>query len=275
VELVKSATRAGDLLGYLVEDRLLVLLPHTTAKSVVHLAQRLLAGARELRFTNDGGGTIRISLSIGISHNEHPDARSFDALERVAGEGVAVADAAGGDRFVETELYLLYERKREREQAPVPGPTGLAESVGFDSPEYRRRLEQMIAVDGDLEQAAAALAEEILSRALREAEAEEAARAAREPLPSSKEEEYKREIEKLRRRVAKLTDSLGLTEQELARVRSVRPLDDGLASVYGEVQGLDETDMHADLKKALMQNIFQANLDLQKGRAPKPRRRTG
>src|SRR6185369_1685593 len=27
-------------------------------------------------------------------------------------EGLAVADAAGGDRFVETELYQLYERRR-------------------------------------------------------------------------------------------------------------------------------------------------------------------
>ncbi|MCP3920520.1 MAG: diguanylate cyclase [bacterium] len=262
VDLVRRATRAGDLLGYLVEDRLLALFPHTNAVSVGFLCKRLLEGARQLQFAT-GAGTIRITLSVGISHNEHPGAISFETLERVAEEGVAVADAAGGDRSVETELYQLYEQQALH--------ATLDETLEDDG--YRTRLENLVAEEGDFERAVAQIAEEIAARVLSEGQQEHelaqvdppAALPGQEGLASDEASEYQREIDKLQRRVAKLTKSLGLTETELGRLRKVKNVDDGLSSIYRDVQGLGDEDLHSVLKKELMAKIFEANLDLRKG----------
>ena len=261
VELVRGQTRAGDLLGCLVEDRLWVVLPHTSPREVTFMLKRLLAGAKQMRF-GSGGRTQTITLSIGVSHNQHPEARNFDVLERVAEEGVAVATASGGDRFVETELYGLHERQREPEPVsmPQPDPAAVAQYGGED---YRQRLIELMSTDGSLEQAAGALAEEIIARALAETEAEREA-ITTAPLDSDKEMAYQREIDNLQRRIAKLTQSLGLTEQEIARLRNLKDVDDGVASLYRDVQGLNPADARAELKKDLMSAIFEANLDLKR-----------
>lgn len=259
VELVKRATRAGDLLGYLVDDRLLAVFPHTNAVSVGFLCKRLLEGARRLEFTS-GGGTIRITLSIGISHNEHPGAISFETLERVAEEGAAVADAGGGDRSVETELYQLYEQQVRPE--PLEGD------------DYRQRLESLVAQEGNFERAVSMIAEEIAARVMRENQQEQlqqlqeqqrAAVAAAPGLDDEREAAYQREIDNLQRRISKLTQSLGLTETELTRLRKLKNVDDGISSIYRDVQGVGDEDMQAALKKELMAKIFEANLDLRKG----------
>ncbi len=260
VELVRGQTRAGDLLGCMVEDRLLVVLPHTSPREVTFMLKRLLAGARQMRF-GSGGRTQAITLSIGISHNQHPEARNFDVLERVAEEGVAVATASGGDRFVETELYGLHERKREG--MPASGHPDYTRIAQYGGEDYRQRLIDLMSTDGSLEQAAGALAEEIIARALAETQSEQM------PIPpssidASKEEAYRREIDNLHRRIAKLTQSLGLTEQEIARLRNLKSVDEGVASLYREVQGLNPADARAELKKDLMSAIFEANLDLKR-----------
>ena len=148
VELIRGQTRAGDLLGCLVEDRLLVVLPHTSPREVTFMLRRLLSGAREMRF-GAGGRTQTITLSIGVSHNQHPEARNFETLERVAEEGVAVAVAAGGDRFVETELYGLHERQAK---ARPPVDHNLAQVANFGGDDYRARLIDLMSSDGSLEQ---------------------------------------------------------------------------------------------------------------------------
>ncbi len=260
VEMVRKATRAGDLLGYLVEDRLLCVFPHTTAKGARGLCERLLAEARELCFST-GDCSVRITLSIGLSHNENEGEIGFDTLRRVALEGLSVAEAAGGDRWAETELYGLCEAQHRRGTDEAPGEPGGG---------YRAELERLVAVDGDLEQAVSTLVERILERALGEARSEsmesggEAA-----PMGPDKQAEYQREIDLLRRRVKKLTESLGLTEQELARLRKMKNVEEGVASIYRDVQGLSPQDARAELKKQLMASIFEANLDLQH------RRKTG
>lgn len=258
VELVKRVTRAGDLLGYLVEDRLLAIFPHTSSKAVKALADRLLLGARSIPFRG-GTGTIRVTLSIGVSHNEGQGSLSFETLKRVAEEGLVVADAGGGDRWAETELYGLFEKQRAGRGAE-PAPAASLDEVARD-PSYRAKLERMVARDGDLERAVAELVEEILSRAVSEAHED----LARSPAPAdeSHEDAYRREIDLLQRRVAKLTESLGLSEQEIRRLRKLKNVEDGVASVYRDVQGLDGQEEHAELKRELMQRIFEANLDLQ------------
>tara|TARA_R110002126_G_scaffold41590_5_gene120819 strand:+ start:835 stop:1842 length:1008 start_codon:yes stop_codon:yes gene_type:complete len=261
IELVRRGTRAGDLLGYVVEDRILILLPHTRLQEVRFLCDRLLAEVKTVRFQQEDGTTHRITLSIGVSHNQNPSATTFETLDQVAQEGLQVAENSGGDRWAETDLYDLYAPK-----APLPVAAPAPIAGPWNQGDYRQRLEDMVAADGNLETAAAALAEEILNRAMAETRASREAEAlAREQeagatTPSS---EYEREIDQLRRRVAKLTSSLGVTERELSRLREEGYSEDGVASLYRTVQGLDSQADHGELRKDLMKSIFQANLDLQ------------
>lgn len=278
IDLVKKATRAGDLLGYIVDDRLMAVIPHTHPVAAKALAERLLTGARELVFSLDDR-TIRITLSIGLSHNQDPGAKSFGTLARVAEEGVSVAENAGGDRCVQTELYQLYEKERTPvSREDIEDLLTRAEAMG-----YRQRLEGLVAGGEDLEAAAGRVADEIIDRAVADArqgweqEVEElraqvADKVANGPSgsagdSSAEAESYKREVEQLNRRLAKLTASLELTEQEIVRLRQLKDVDDGVQSIYREVQGLDTSDARNEIKKELMGEIFKANLHLQ-GKRP-------
>lgn len=276
VQLVRRETRDADLLGYVVDDRLLVLCPHTTAKSSASMAKRFLVAARGLAF-GYGGTTLRITLSIGLAHNDREGMGevSFETLKQVAEEGLTVADAGGGDRWAETELYGLYQ---SNQVDPGPGLGEHALEGGADGANYRERLERMVARDGNLEGAVASLVEEIMARAVNDAkgfstyfEEDGSVGLADAPQPAptpaladEREEAYQREIDILRRRVAKLTASLGLNEEELGRLRSVGISDEGVASIYRDVQGLSDEDAQAEVKKALMRGIFEANLDLRR-----------
>jgi diguanylate cyclase (GGDEF)-like protein len=262
VTLLRNATRSGDILGYLDGDRLSILLPHTDPHGVTFLADRLLAGARELEINLDDR-CLRVSLSIGISDNSHKDADSFETMEKVAEEGVIVAESGGGNRWAKTDLYALHAVKAP--QVPLPTkdlPTG-------QSADVRQRLIELMGDGGDLELAASKLAEELLNRANRKMADEremllEEAKRALEPDPKivGKEDDYLREIDVLRRRVSKLTDSLGSTEREIARLRVAKPGEEGVASIYREVQGLQEDSGREETKRELMASIFAANLDL-------------
>lgn len=256
IDLMRKETRAGDILGCLVDDSLLVVLPHTSFREVGYMLRRLLSGARELRFRR-GGSTQSITLSVGISHNQHPDSRNFETMERVAEEGAAVAAAAGGDRFVETELYALHDKQRIVPEPPALTPV----ATGEVHEDFRDRLDELMAKDGNLEQAASKLAEEILARAMREAKGAEATEPA---LPDDVEQDYQREIDNLQRRIAKLTHSLGITEGEIARLQSSPDVEAGVASLYRNVQGLSAQDARAELKKDLMSAIFEANMNMKR-----------
>ena len=61
-ELLRAETRASDLLGVLVDDRLLVMIPHAPRGGSDALAKRLLEGARKLKFQSDGRN-VRITLA--------------------------------------------------------------------------------------------------------------------------------------------------------------------------------------------------------------------
>ena len=263
VELVREKTRDEDLMGFLAEDRLVCVFPHTSALAGRKLCERVLADWPRLAFDIGGEATIRISLSIGLAHNENQNSLGFDSLKRVAYEGAAVAEAAGGDRWAETDLYGLYEARRQRAEEAARAAAG---ERGVAPQDVRGTLEQMVSEGGDLEKAVSTLVEELMERALKEAKADLAVEQV--AIPGSKnrsgeqEQAYQREIELLRRRVNKLTESLGLTEQELLRLRSAGTVDDGVASIYREVQGLSMEDTRDELKQQLMSSIFEANLDL-------------
>ena len=274
VELLQGETRAGDLLGTVVDDRLMVLIPHTMPAAARAISERVLKGAREMQF-KVGGKSIRVSASIGVAHNQDEAATSVATLERVAEEGLSVAVASGGGQVVQTELYQLYEK----EPAPPAPPAGdvaellaRAERMG-----YRERLEGLVAEGAPLEKAADEIAEEVIQRAVQQERERwsrdlEMANARIEAMSTSLEQGedragLERSLLQLNRRIEKLTRSLETTEAEVARLRSAGVEDTGVASVYREVQGLDSGENRADLKRELMGEIFKANLDLQSRRS--------
>lgn len=73
-----------------------------------------------------------------------------------------------------------------------------------------------------------------------------------------------REVENLQRRIEKLTQSLSTTEHRLRQVAAMKNIDDGISSIYREVQGLDDGAADVGKKKELMSAIFAANMRLQK-----------
>lgn len=73
-----------------------------------------------------------------------------------------------------------------------------------------------------------------------------------------------REVDNLQRRIQKLTQSLETTEHRLRQVAAMKHIDDGISSIYRDVQGLSPEDTGFGKKKELMAAIFQANMRLQK-----------
>lgn len=79
--------------------------------------------------------------------------------------------------------------------------------------------------------------------------------------------EHRKEVENFERRIAKLNESLELTEEELQRIAKAKGIDPGVASIYRTVQGLSSDIDNAEARREMMSSIFEANLQLQKGTA--------
>jgi diguanylate cyclase (GGDEF)-like protein len=264
--VVRSATRDSDYLGILQDDRLLAVFPHTSPESAGLLARRLLSGARKLRFDRDGR-TVRVSLSIGVSHNRHPGTLSFDTLVGVAEEGLAVADAAGGDRFVETELYQLYEKtRRGRGDEPAgPAPASREAPPPPAAPEadpLGETVLEVLALHGITRDQLTGK-DRVAIAALITSLQDESARSGHVDLG-----DQRTLIDQLERRIAKLTHLLGITEDELRRVAGMKNIDLGIASIYRTVQGLSDDAVQKEKKRVMMREIFQANLELKKRLSP-------
>ncbi len=87
--------------------------------------------------------------------------------------------------------------------------------------------------------------------------------AERQRVAEARRKEYQTEVELLNRRLSKLNGTLQETEKQLKAVMRAKNIDDGIASIYKDVQGLDGADSHFETKKELMSSIFEANLRLQ------------
>jgi len=75
--------------------------------------------------------------------------------------------------------------------------------------------------------------------------------------------EYEQQIDRLERRVKKLSASLEATEHALQAVSRLKAIDPGLASIYRTVQGLSLEDGLARAKLAMLERLFEANRLLQ------------
>jgi hypothetical protein len=217
-----------------------------------------------MRFDRDGR-MLRISLSIGVAHNRDPAATSFETLMSVAEDGLAVADAGGGDRFVETELYALYEKKRKRAGQTgdtqivfgVPPATAPPKEPTREEALARALLDKLLAQGFDFD-ALNALEPDTIAAALRSFQEQKT------KVEAGSDADKARQVEQLERRIAKLTDLLGITEEELRRVAAMKGIDLGLASIYRTVQGLAlDTDQY-ERKREMMRTIFETNFHLRK-----------
>ena len=128
-------------------------------------------------------------------------------MERVAEEGVSVADGSGGDRVVQTSSTSSTRGRKARHWHDLQELLGRAEKYG-----YRQRLESFVDRADRPPRASSPRRSSIAvsdARAKWES-AEEANRLIESPVsPMSRTSAFKREIEQLNRRIAKLTGSLG------------------------------------------------------------------
>ncbi|MFO0982664.1 MAG: hypothetical protein U1E76_13180, partial [Planctomycetota bacterium] len=71
-------------------------------------------------------------------------------------------------------------------------------------------------------------------------------------------------ISTLERRIDKLKSALADAEGMVERLRSVKAaqVDDGVASIYREVQGLSDKEPEFKRKKGLLEEIFKLNMEL-------------
>ena len=104
ITMLKATTRGSDFLGRLADDRLLTVVPHTDKEGATAMAQRLLEGAEELGFQGDMG-TLRVTLSIGVSYSTEEDTLFYDSMLQSAEEALAEAVSAGGDRYLVKAPY--------------------------------------------------------------------------------------------------------------------------------------------------------------------------
>ena len=267
--LMRTATRSSDFLGCTVNDRLLVLVPHTPPEGAGVMAKRVLEGARALDIDCDGR-PMRVTVSIGGAHNAQQKDLTFDTMLEVAEGGLQVAQQAGGDRYVHSELYDFFKRKRERELAergiqpvaPLPA-AGLATPDGDVTAQLiGEKIREMFGLSLEDSGILARIEQEIIAQALKDMKANLAA------TTGTTETDQQRKIDLLERRIAKLTQQLGMTEEQLQNVMRAKSIDPGVASIYDSVQGLSADEVQAELKKELMAKIFEANVELRKKYTP-------
>jgi hypothetical protein len=84
----------------------------------------------------------------------------------------------------------------------------------------------------------------------------------RKRVTEARRKESQNEVELLNRRLTKLSMALQESEAELERVANAKQVDDGVASVFKDVQGLSPGDSRFQQKKGLMSSIFEANQKL-------------
>jgi diguanylate cyclase (GGDEF)-like protein len=98
VKLLFESTRSSDFLGRTPDDRLMAVVPHTDEAGAQRLAERLLAGARDLIVGDAAGESF--TLSVGATCSRDGEPLFHDVLWSAAEAAQADATQSGGNRFV-------------------------------------------------------------------------------------------------------------------------------------------------------------------------------
>lgn len=246
-QLARRGIREVNVLGL---DRIVALVEEAVHRSLKH---RLMG----LELERAAGATKDEFLKL---------LRSNEDLTKSRDEAVRMRERAQEEvDYLRRELARHQQALREKLRVAAAG-----EQVRYagENAEIARRLDAVLAeIAEDPASGLSRLRERMLELVMdlvgREREAALRARQAA----------HDAEVEKLERRIAKMSSALSETEQRLAQLASLETVDEGISSIYREVQGLSPQDRRYERKKELMENIFKANLELQKGGRSGPRDR--
>ncbi len=255
-------------LGAATDEYQVAVFPHYKPDAVNALMAEVQDQARRLK-REDGSA---LTLSIGLSHNQHQHGTSFETLIADAETGLGVSRSSGGNRItqwrdVETELDRLREEldaqidEIEKSNAWIANESeALGETWGLELiRKIRKTFEDDPANSADVVRVEKAVVQVVHGEMTRWAESELATQLV----------ERTRRADMLDRRVRKLSELLEITEKELKRVAAAKSIDTGISSIYRTVQGINDEDDQAETKKELMKSIFEANLALRKAPASK------
>ncbi|MCB9914626.1 MAG: GGDEF domain-containing protein [Planctomycetes bacterium] len=239
-------TRESDLLGFRIGSHFFALFPHTARKAALGLARRLIGDTGKLTF-DEGSASVSVTLSIGLAFRGAGEAGRYDLDELRSEVTTAVLQAisAGGDRAVAytppKDVPQVPDLKGNLDELGKSLETLLAqkvaaifESMGQSLPDFGGHRKEVLALAVEKME----LAHEQMRR------------------------EHAERVDLLERRLAKVSQSLELTEGELRRALLAKGVDPGVASIYRTVQGLSDVEHDLELKREMMAAIFEANLEL-------------
>lgn len=227
-QLKKKGVKRVNVLGL---DRIVSLIEEAVHRSLRH---RLLSSEREEIVDATKEEFLRL-----LKSNEELSARTQAAEEESNNLRIQL------DRLQEELTERLNEAEIQRQ-----------ETYEGEDAELRARIDQVFhskhsADPAELQAAVMGLMQNVVDTERKQTvAAQEAAR--------------DREVDQLQRRIKKLSETLETTEQTLDKVASMKTVDEGVSSIYREVQGLGDGGETVERKKALMADIFQANVALQK-----------
>lgn len=260
--LLRSSIRESDWLCPRGDGPFEALFPHTGRREASAIARRLLERGRRLVF-DEGASAIQVTLSIGVASRETGEKYALADLLGEARRAHEQASSAGGNR----SRVFVAEPKPEPVIVSVPTPGPAVDAAGINATLSGSFDKLTRAMEALLSQRVRALFEELGEKLpdFGEREREVLALAVKnlEAEHDQKRKQHETEVDLLRRRLTKLSDSLEMTEDELRRVMKMKSIDPGVASIYRTVQGLDMEGADHELKKEMMSAIFAANLELQ------------
>jgi GGDEF domain-containing protein len=267
-EGLKAVARERQCFGMslMSGDRIMAIFPSTAPSVLSEFGAALNEHARKhpIDWKNQ---PIEFTLSLGASHNLLAEtSSSFEGLVEKAGRALQTVREAKGDK------YVMW-RESEAEIA------GIRDDIAAQRASFQAQaalLEEEASEIGGLQQAAlvdriqAIFAKVPRTPEIESVEKEIVALAVEELFEGRRKAveaqmaEHKRQTDNLERRIAKLTILLGVTEEQLKRVLSMKSIDEGVASIYRDVQGLAPDAAQAEQKREMMAVIFRENLLFQK-----------
>jgi diguanylate cyclase (GGDEF)-like protein len=98
-QLVADKTREHDHVGFVSDERYLLVLPHTDGPAAQRVAERIRLAFADQEFTSEGE-RVSLSLSLGVVACADRETMFFDTLISQAELAQERAAEAGGDRTV-------------------------------------------------------------------------------------------------------------------------------------------------------------------------------
>lgn len=246
-QLKKSGIKKVNVLGI---DRIVGLIDEAVNRSLKH---RLIAAEREEVID----ATKEEFMKLLKSNQDLQRTQEELAREKQEAQSERQSAEKEADRL-RLELQVIQQKLEER-------------LIEAETKERARYEEEDVGIDSDIE----VLFDELGRSGVTSGDGDEELRGRvrelvlglvnRERSAARREIEAARntEFSNMQRRVKKLQRSLDITEKRLDEVSKMKDVEEGIASLYREVQGLDSRDTNHDQKKGLMADIFKANLALQ------------